>query len=420
MKNILGNDYKIIERKSSKFGALGIVDRGTELQKGFSIPKAKTTNYYDNVKRFDIYRTALDKYVHDQLAHPIINLIAGAIFHTPPDFQGDKDLVKRAKEVIQNSYIDWFKWGVTLEVHGDFFLRIFNEADYKLVSIPPDSITVDFDETNILNIKSFVQFLNRPEQQSIPTDRMVHIRINGTDNMVYGSSTLRPVLWWFDVLDNLWERNSLRASQYYGAPVVSITGIPPEHQTAVRAALEADGQRPGRNWLFSEGVKAETLDFTKNYPIQDLIDRVYQYILAACNIPQHLVYESDSSRGVAMFSGDAFEMMIRSRQRQWELGLSRAFRYIFEAENMWATNSKFSVQWGPIFRRDLKDLVTLVEKSMNFGLLSNKTAREFIGVDHSEEVENLKKQKTEEPDALANAPALQKPVANSSKDKDSQ
>lgn len=420
MKNILGNKYKILERKSSKFGVVGVVDRGTELQKGFSIPKSKTTDYYDNTKRFDIYRTALDKYVHDQLAHPIINLIAGAIFHTPPDFQGDKELVDRARTIVGNSFIDWFRWGVTLEVHGDFFLRIFRDNDYILVPIPSDSITVDFDETNMLNIRNYIQFEDKEGEENISPDKMVHFKVNGTDNMVYGSSTLRPAMWWFDVLDNLWERVALRAAQYYGAPVAAIAGIPPEHQAAVKASLEADGQRPGRNWVFSEGVTVDTLDFTKNYPIQDLIDRAYQYILSSCNIPQHLIYESDSSRGVAMFSGDAFEMMIRSRQRQWSLGIERTFRLIFEEEGLWKENSKFLVKFAPVFRRDLKDLTSMVEKAMGKGLLSNQTAREKIGVDHSEEIERLKRQKTEEPEAIANPLALQKQMAddaNAAKDK---
>ena len=103
MRNIAGN-YKIIERKSSRFGSVGYVTRGNELEHRWT---GKPSGYYDNLKRADIYTTARDLYAHDQLARPIVNLIVNATFGKGLDFQGDDDLVKRANEVIRDSEIDW-------------------------------------------------------------------------------------------------------------------------------------------------------------------------------------------------------------------------------------------------------------------------------------------------------------------------
>lgn len=394
MKNIAGSNYRIIERKSSKFGTPGYVSRGTELFKKWD---GKEQAYYDNLKREDIYKTALDLYVHDQLARPIIDLIVNAIFNRPPDFQGDKILVERASQVARDSEIDWHKLGADLEVHGDLFLRAFLGKDAKLASLPPETIKAEYASNNVLDITKYLQFPEESYEKSIPASEISHVKIHCTSNMVYGESTLRPVFWWFDVLDNLWERNWIRAAQYYGSPIVVVTGIPGNYQSTVETSLEKEGQRPGRSWMFPENVNVDTLDFTKNYPIQELVDRVYQYILAACGIPQHLIFESGSSRGVAMFSGDAFEMMINNRRHIWALGLIKALRIIFESEGIWKDDSKFRIGWTPLFQRDLKDLASVITVAMENGIFSKRTAREKLGADHSEEVERLKKQEEEEP-----------------------
>lgn len=397
MKNLAGPKYKILERKSSKFGVVGVTDVRDELAKMWV---GKPISYYDNMKRKDIYRTCLDKFVHDQLARPIVNLIVNATFSEPPDFQGDDKLVERADEIVRDSSIDWTTWGSDLEVHGDLFIRSFLGEGALIASIPPESIDVEYGENNVLDVRQYLQYKDEggDHTRSISAEEMTHLKVNNTTNMVYGSSILRAILWWLDVLDNLWERNWIRGGQYYGAPIVVITGVPGEHQADVKTSLEADGQRPGRNWVFPEDVKVDTLDFTRNYPIQDLIDRVYQYILAACNIPQHMIYESDSSRGVAMFSGDAFQMMIKGRQHTWGLGLLRALRIIFEDEGLWKDDSKFRISWAPVFMRDLKNLADLVKVGMENRLLSKQTGREIIGVDHSEELDRFEQQEIDEPE----------------------
>ena len=401
MRNLLGNNFKIRERKSSKFGSVGTTDRQSGMGKGFSTKSSKTIDYYDDDKRKDGYKTYLDKYMFDQIARPIIDLITNATFSKDPDFQGDKELVKRANKIVRDSQIDWMIWGRDLEVHGDIFIRSFlgKNGTAKLASIPPDSIDIDYDQNNVLNIKAYLQGKDTESEKRISPKHMSHIKIHCTTNTVYGASTLRPILWWLDVLDLLWERNWIRGSNYYGAPIIAITGVPPEHIAALQAALESEGQRPGKNWILPPDTKVDVPDLTKGYPMDQLIDRVYQYILAACNIPQHMIYESDSSRGVAMFSADAFEMMIKGRRRSWEKGLVRAFRTIFEAEGLVSEDDDmdFNIGWAPVFMRDLEKLGSMVSAGMENGLLSRKTGRELIGVDHSQEIERLEKQDAEEP-----------------------
>ncbi|KKL84878.1 hypothetical protein LCGC14_1960330 [marine sediment metagenome] len=401
MKNILGKNYKIRERKSSKFGTVGTVDRGTEL--GFSSTifnrftgKVTSLGYYNNLKRHEIYRTALDKYVHDELARPIINLISNAIFSGGIDFQGNEEQVVRARKIIKDSMIDWSTWGADLEVHGDIFVRSFFGNNPKIASIPPQTIEIIYDENNIIDIRNYVQNIDDPSVELISPAEMTHGKINNTSNMVFGSSTLRAIFWWLDVLDNLWERNWIRCAQYYGSPIVAVTGIPSEHIDDVRAKLQAEAQRPGRNWIFPEGVEIDTLDFAKGYPIELLVDRVYQYILSACNIPQHLVYESDSSRGVAMFSGDAFEMMINSRRRTWTLIILDAIRRIFVNEGNNPDDFNLTINFPPVFTRDLKNLAKLIADGRNLKIFSLKSARERLGLDHSKEEENIAKEKPED------------------------
>jgi hypothetical protein len=419
LKNLAGSDYKIIERKSSKFGAVGYFDRGNELEKGFSTKSGKTLTYYDNMKREEIYTTALNLYNHDQLARPIINLIVNAIFSHTPDFQGDEALVKRARQVFDDSDVSWQSWGVDLELFGDLFVRIFlgKKGTAKIASIPQHSIEIDFDETNVLNIRGYVQKCDGVYIRTIQPEDMVHGKLNCTSSMIYGCSTLRPSFYWFDVLDNLWDTNSLRAAQYYGAPVISVTGVPGEHQAGVKAGLEEKGMRAGRILIFPEECKVDTLDFSKGYPIHELIDRVYQYILACSGVPQHLIYETNSSRGVAMFSADGFEMMINSRRKIWDSIIRKVLKPIFIDEGLWSDSAQFSTSWAPVFMRDLKSLAGMIQTARDNFLISKQTAREKIGLDHSVEFERLKQEEIDEPDKVPEVPDAMAPVPKAGDDK---
>ncbi len=392
MKNLAGKNYKIEERKSSQFGRVGVTDVQSDIDKFWA---GKPSAYYDTLNRKDTYETTRDRYLHDQLARPIINTIVNATFQRPPDFQGNEKLVKRANQIVRDSEIDWAVWGKDLEIYGDIFIRAFFGVDAKLASIPPGSIDINFMENNILRVSSYEQFKEESRSKKISIKEMTHGGINKPTDVAYGSSTLRPVLWWLDVLDNLWERNWIRAAQYYGAPVAAITGVPGEQQAAVQTQLEGKGQRPGRHWIFPAEVKVETLDFTKNYPIEILVDRVYQYILAAVGIPQHLIYESDSSRGVAMFSADGFEMMIKLRRQTWALGLLRAINFLLK--NSDGSKGDLRIRWSPVFSRDLKALAQFIDVAVANKIFSLKTARERMGADHSVEVDNFKKEPDETP-----------------------
>lgn len=389
----------IKERKSSNFGQVTMIDT----QDSHSLGRASIVfnhGYYDDYKREDVYKVCRSKYLYDQLARPVINLIVNAIFHAPPDFQGDPELVKAAEKIVQKNEIDWHSWGVDLEIMGDIFLRYFGDSAPTIASIPAETVTIDYNPVNSLQINNFVQYINQPNQVEIPEWEVVHGKINAPSSVIYGTSTLRPILWWLDVLDTLFEQNWIRSAQYYGAPVIVIQGVPGEHQDKIRQAIEDKKWRPGRTLILPEGATAIELDFSKTFAIQEIVDRCLQYILSACNVPQHLIYESDSSRGVAMFSGDGFEWMIKNRQQKWGNILYRLFRRIFERKGIWTADSEFKIGWVPVFQRDMKDLAKVIESLRTDGTISKRTAREAFGIDHSQEVERLKDAKTEEPEPV--------------------
>lgn len=396
----------IIERKSSDFGNITLVDTQDSHTQSTSYVRVYNHGYYDDFKRAELYNVCRSKYLYDQLARPIINLIVNGIFNTPPDFQGDKELVKVAEKIATKNNIDWHQWGVDLEVMGDIFIRVFDDAIPTVASIPAETITIDYDPENVLKINNFTQYENSQQEHDIDVEEIVHIKINVPSNVIYGSSTLRPILWWLDVLDNLFERNWIRAAQYYGSPLIYVTGVPGEHQANVKASIEGQGQRPGRVWVFPPDTKVDSLDFAKQFPIQEIIDRVYQYILSACSIPQHLIYESDSSRGVAMFSGDSFDWLVKGRQQTWGNGLHTLFKRIFERKGIWKADSEFKIGWTPTFQRDLKDLANVVAVLRGDSTISKRTAREIFGIDHSTEIKRLENEKTEEPETKIAIPKI--------------
>src|SRR3990167_6336048 len=242
--------FKIInERKSSNFGQIVALDTQDTHSQSRTLSFIRH-GYYDDMSRLDLYNVCRSKYIYDQLARPIVNLIVNGIFNSLPDFQGDDELVKAAEKIAIRNSINWHQLGIDLEVMGDVFLRIFDDSVPTVASIPAETITIDYDPENVLKINNFIQYKEQPDKEKeINPEEVVHIKINVPSNIVYGSSTLRPVLWWLDVLDNLFERNWIRSAQYYGFPVVSIEGVPAEYQSKVQSAIEEKGWRPGRTLI---------------------------------------------------------------------------------------------------------------------------------------------------------------------------
>ena len=410
--------FNIIERKSSNFGQITLLDTQDTHTQIFDPGKFFNHGYYDDFSRFDLYKVCRSKYLYDQLARPIINLYVNAIFNTAPDFQGDKELVKAAEKIAVKNNIIWHQWGADLEVMGDMFIRIFDDSTPTIASIPAETMTIEYDPQNVLKIEGYIQYKDEPGGGvSINEEEIVHLKVNVPSNVVYGSSTLRPILWWLDVLDNLFERNWLRSAQYYGSPVVVITGVPAEHQSAVKSSIEGVGWRPGRTLVLPQETDAKELDFAKQFPIQEIVDRVYQYVLSACSVPQHLIYESDSSRGVAMFSGDSFEWMVRGRQQIWGAALYELFKRIFQRKGIWKADSEFKIGWTPTFQRDLKNLSDVVAVLRGDGTISKRTAREIFGIDHSTELERLKDEEKDDKKDIG-VPGLQTPFQQPAKTAD--
>ena len=204
--------FKILqERKSSNFGQIYALDTQDTHTIGFKT-SSYNHGYYDDYSRVDLYKVCRSKFLYDQLARPIINLIVNGIFNHVPDFQGDDKLVKVAEKIASDNNILWHALGTDLEVMGDVFLRIFDDSLPTVASIPAETMTINYDPDNVLQIDNFTQYLNDTNEKEIPAEEIVHVKINVPSNVIYGSSTLRPVLWWLDVLDNLFERNWLRSA----------------------------------------------------------------------------------------------------------------------------------------------------------------------------------------------------------------
>jgi len=86
------------------------------------------------------------------------------------------------------------------------------------------------------------------------------------------------------------------------------------------------------------------------------------------------------------------------RRQTWSIALLDAMKKIFSTMKIGAKEFNLKVAWAPVFTRDLKSLAALISVGMEHKILSKKTARERLMVDHSDELENIKKQKVEEPD----------------------
>jgi len=391
----------IEEVKRAKFGMTSFINIGDQIK----VPLKKEGIQKWNRK--EIWVRAYRDYNQNQLARPIINLSAGALFKNDPDFQGDEKLVKFARKVVDDSEIDWFDYGVDFFIFGGTFLRIFESGeDFIIRSVFPPHVDIITEKGDAQTPVNYI--LNRGTEDESDTDPkdMFYIKTNAIPNQIYGESELSPLFYWFDVLDNLYEKVWVRGAQYFGAPVVVIEGIPASQQTAVQNEIQSTGWRTGKLLLLPGSVEkerptAKVLNFGEGFDVKELVDRVFRYIVIASGIPQHLLMESDASRGVAMFSTPTFEYKIMTAQRKWSRGLKRLFVEIMRRKGLVDEETplseiNFKIGWLPVFNRDEKEFIQSVSDLVVNGILSKKSAREKLNLDNSEEEEQIKKQKTED------------------------
>jgi len=395
-------EHQLKEVKRSRFGSVSFINVRDNVQ----IPNRKQPII--DLDRQGVLARVQRLYYTDQMARPIINILASALLRNPPDFQGKDELVKEAQDIVEDSQWDWLEMGTEYWLFGEVFLRIFEDDIVR--ALPPINTDIDVNDGDPKDVKEYIMYKGTDTQFEIDPEDVVHIKTNSVTNQLHGESDLKHIIYWFDVLDNLWERGWIRTAQYYGSPVISIEGIPANAQAAVEAEIRDNGWNPGKVLILPGGnererPQAKVLNFGEGFEMQNLVDRVHRYIVVASGIPQSLLMESDASRGVAMFSQPSFEFKIKSAQNKWSTGLKDLFVRMFKRSGKVDSETKlrdvdFKIGWLPIFAREDKDFIKSLTELVTNKVISKKTAREKLNIDNSVEEERLKKESKEDEAAL--------------------
>lgn len=331
-----------------------------------------------------------------------------------PDVRGKrKDLVELARTIIENNQLNFIDLAREAELAGDVFLW-FNPKDEQteIRSLDAGSCESVLDKGDIRKLKGYnlsfqassnVTTATSTELVTISKEKVEHIKLNSTSTSQYGRSTLRPAFYWFDVLDSLFEKNWLRGAQYYGNPLLAIIGVPGPYQATVKTQIEAELQRAGKSWVLPPDTDVKTPDFSLSYPIGEIVSWVFRMITIAMEIPITLLGSADaSSRGSAFFATPRFELAIKPRREAWRIGLRGLFIKIFRAlgelkDDETLSCKDFDFGFLPIFDRDFTDLADIVGIFRDRRLISKESARELIGLDHSDEEERMAEEPDDEP-----------------------
>ena len=399
---------KVWEVKAANYGLLTKVDRNSTLS------KLPSRTGYTNTKRKDMYTKALSLYENNELVRPIINLISTAIFSKgQPDFKGsNKELSTLARSICDKNDINFHEIAKEGELAGDVFLW-FEKVDAEKVSIwsldaGETSSVLKNDDLRKLQGYAYLTGGNVATKVDFPVNRVQHFRLNSTTTSQYGRSTLRHIVYWIDVIDKLFEENWLSGAQYYGNPLLVISGVPGPYQATVKSTIEAELHRAGKSWVLPPETEVTTPSLSLDYPIGDIVGWVFRLITIASEIPITLLGSADaSSRGSAFFANPRFDLAIRSRREVWRIGLRRFFIKIFTEmgklkDGQEPTRSEFDIGFLPIFEKDLTDVADIIAIMRDRGAISKGTAAEMVGLDASEEMERMKAEETEWPDKEVN------------------
>ena len=395
---------KVWEVKAANYGAMTRVDRNS------TTSKLPSREGYTTLQREAMYEKALRLYEQNELVRPIINLISTSVFSKgQPDFKGsNKALAEAARKIVDTNDINFHELAREGELAGDVFLW-FEKGEKDSVKV----WSLDAGETvSVLKDDDLRQLLGyayktgdaKATKPTFTPDKVQHLRLNSTTTSQYGRSSLRHLLYWIDVLDKLFEENWLRGAQYYGQPLLAITGVPGPYQATVKAQIEAQLQRAGVSWVLPPDTKVETPSLALDYPIGDIVGWVFRLITIATEIPITLLGSADAaSRGSAFFANPRFELAIRARREVWRIGLRRFFIKIFQAtgqikEGVEPSRSEFDIGFLPIFEKDLTDLADVIAIMQDRGNMSHGSACEMIGLDASEEMKRIEDEGEEWPE----------------------
>ena len=417
---------KIWEVKKAYFGRISAQDReSTAIQ----LPNKKG---YTSHKRKDICKRAVNAYEQNELVRAAINLIAAAIFSKgSPDIRGTKkEYVELAKKLIEKNELNFHDMGREAELCGDAFLWFRGkkeETEIKMLNAESiDSVLDNYDITKLSGYK-----LEGRDKSLISPARIQHLKINSTATSQYGRSSVRHLFYFLDVLDSLFEKNWLRGAEYYGNPLIAITGVPGPYQSEVKTQIEAEIHRAGKSWVLPPDTKVESPDLSLDYPIGDIVGWVFRMISIATEIPITLLGTADAaSRGSAFFASPRFALAIQPRREVWRIGLRNLFLKIFRASGMLRGNQlpdrkEFDIGFLPIFDKDLTDIAKLIDVYRANGIISKKSSREIVGLDSSDEDEFIeqevkKEQELAPPEPIMVGPdgkQIKKPAAQQPKPK---
>ena len=393
----------IWERKAANYGSIFTRERFTSFEE---LQRSLKKEGYTRRNRKEVYKKALDLFENNELVRPIINLIASATFTNRDkalDIRGErKDLIETLWTIVDNNELNFHDLAREGELAGDVYLWFEpNGDDTKVWSLDAGETTVVLANNDIRRVLGFTQKdiggeSSNPEDVQFTNDRTQHLKFNSTTTSLYGRSSVRHLFYWNDVKDRLFEDNYLRGAQYYGNPLLVLTGVPGPYQKTVKEQIEAQTQRAGRSWVLPPDTDLKTPDLSLKFPIDDILNWVFRMISIGSEVPITLLGTADaSSRGSAFFSNPRFNLAIRPKREVWRIGLRAFFIKLLRGIGAVKPNERIKrkdldIGFLPIFDKDLADLADLIEIYRDRELISKKTSREMFGIDHSDEERFMK------------------------------
>jgi len=399
---------KAWEVKAANFGKLYSQDRHT------MTVKLPARQGYTQINRYQMCERAMKLYETDELIRPCVNLIATAIFSKgQPDIRGKNEtLVQAAQDIIEDNDLNFHDIAREGELCGDVFLyyeKANTPSGIKISSLDASVVESILDNGDVRKVSGYaitngqsnvLQSANNllKDNKNIPklsVNQTQHLKFNSTSTSQYGRSSLRHIIYFIDVKDKLFEENWLRGAQYYGNPLIAVTGVPGPYQANVKNQIEGGLQRAGKSWILPPETKIEVPSFALDYPIGDIVGWVFRMISIGSEIPITLLGSADAaSRGSAFYANPRLELAIRPKREVWRIGLRRFLLKVLASKGLIKYNElvpkkDFDIGFLPIFERDLTDIADVVAIYRASKIMSRKTAMELIGVDASEEEEQI-------------------------------
>lgn len=395
----------IEEVKSAKYGLLSKFDRLSDL---VALPDRSG---YTNWNRKKTYEKALHLYSENELARAIINLRTSATFYpglsnpTGVDVRGsNRKLVDTARSIINFNSLNFNDLAREAELAGDVFLHFEANGDQtRIFSLDAASSESVLGPRGVMDVTGFELDRGTKDKSKLSVQTTEHLKFNSTTTSQYGRSVLKPVFYWLDVLDTLFEKNWLRGAQYFGNPQLAIIGVPGPYQAAIQAQLEGKLQRAGRVLILPPEASLVTPDYSLNFPIEAIIGWVFRIVTIATETPVTLLGTADAaSRGNAFYANSRFILTIKPIREVWRIGLRNFFIKIFKQtellkDDQYPSAKEFDFGFYAPFERDLSDIASIIEIYRDRKMISKQSAQEILGLDKDDEEARMKEEPEDDP-----------------------